>query len=80
MLHYLDKRDVSTLEYQMTTLAQRNNTVEEFYQQVYQYLSLILDKIDCLEFSEDALNAMTNTYREEALEEEAFRGLNNNFY
>lgn len=75
MLHYSDKRDVSTLEYQMTTLAQRGNTVEEFYQQVYQYLSLILDKIDCLELGEEALSAMTATYREKALDT-FIRGLN----
>lgn len=30
-LHYADKRDVSTLEYQMTGLVQGNSTVQQFY-------------------------------------------------
>lgn len=29
-LHYADKRDIGTLEYQMTTLIQRNQTIHEF--------------------------------------------------
>lgn len=77
MLHYGDKRDVGTLEYQMTTLAQRGNTIEGFYQQVYQYLSLILDKIDCLELGEESLSAMTVAYRGKALDT-FIRGLNGN--
>lgn len=77
MMHYSDKRDVGTLEYQMTTLTQRGSTVQEFYQQVYQHLSLILDKIDCLDLAEDALTAMTATYRDKALDT-FVRGLNGN--
>ena len=61
----------------MTTLAQRGNTVQEFYQKVYQYLSLILDKIDCLELGEEALSAMTDAYRGKALDT-FIRGLNGN--
>lgn len=75
MLHYSDKRDVGTLEYQMSTLVQRGSSVEEFYQQIYQYLSLILDKIDCLELGEEALVTLTSTYRDKALDT-FIRGLN----
>lgn len=68
MMHYSDKRDIGTLEYQMTSLAQRNNTITEFYQQVYQHLSLILDKVACLDLDDGALTAMTNAYRDKALD------------
>lgn len=49
-LHYADKRDLGTLEYQMTTKTQaKTQTVEEFHQAVYKHLSLILNKIGCME-------------------------------
>lgn len=67
-LHYADKRDIGTLEYQMTTLIQRNQTIHEFYQQVYYHLSLILNKLSSMEMSQDALNAMTQSYRGKALD------------
>lgn len=41
ILHYSDKRDISTLEYQMSILTQRNLTITDFYQRVYRHLSLI---------------------------------------
>lgn len=75
MMHYSDKRDIGTLEYQMTVLRQGNRTITEFYQAVYQHLSLILDKVSCLELDENSLKAMTNTYREKALDT-FIRGLN----
>lgn len=68
VLHYSDKRDISTLEYQMTVLAQRHLSITEFYQQVYHHLSLILDKIDCLELGEEALSVLTKSYRDKALD------------
>lgn len=68
MMHYSDKRDIGTLEYQMTVLCQGNRTINEFYQAVYQHLSLILDKVSCLDLDESSLCAMTNTYREKALD------------
>lgn len=67
-LHYADKRDIGTLEYQMTTLVQRNQTIHEYYQQVYYHLSLILNKLSSMEMSQDALNAMTQSYRGRALD------------
>lgn len=75
MMHYSDKRDIGTLEYQMTVLCQGNRTINEFYQAVYQHLSLILDKVSCLDLHETSLRAMTNTYREKALDT-FIRGLN----
>lgn len=44
-LHYTDKRDLTTLEYHMTTLVQGNNTIQKFYQIVYTELSLITNKL-----------------------------------
>jgi hypothetical protein len=67
-LHYADKRDLGTLEYQMTTLIQKNNSIHEFYQLVYQHLSLILNKLSTMEMSHDALNVMTRAYRDKALD------------
>lgn len=75
MIHYSDRRDIGTLEYQMTALCQGNKTINDFYQTVYQHLSVILDKVACLDFKEETLSAMTNTYREKALDT-FIRGLN----
>lgn len=77
ILHYSDKRDISTLEYQMSILTQRNLTITDFYQRVYRHLSLILDKIDCLEIGEESLSILSKTYREKALDT-FIRGLNGN--
>lgn len=74
-IHYSDKRDIGTLEYQMTVLCQGNRSITEFYQAVYQHLSLILDKVSCLELNDSSLLAMTNTYRDKALDT-FIRGLN----
>ena len=43
-LHYAGERDLTTLEYQMSTLVQGNSTIQEYYQQVYSHLSLIMKK------------------------------------
>lgn len=59
----------------MTSLFQGNRTISEFYQAVYQHLSLILDKVSCLDLGESSLHTMTNTYREKALDT-FIRGLN----
>ena len=66
--HYADKRDLGTLEYQMTTLTQSHNTVEQYYQMVYQHLSLILNKISSMNISTDAMHLLTETYRDKALD------------
>lgn len=67
-LHYADKRDLGTLEYQMTTLIQRNSSIPEFYQQVYYHLSLILNKLSAMEMGQESLNVMTQAYRDKALD------------
>jgi hypothetical protein len=68
-LHYADKRDLGTLEYQMTTLIQRNDmNVNAFYQAVYQHLSLILNKLSSMDMSQESLNVMTQAYRDKALD------------
>lgn len=74
-MHYADKRDLRTLEYQMTTLVQGRSSVPEFYQAVYQHLSLILNKLCCMDSSQEILNAMTQSYRSKALDT-FIRGLN----
>ncbi len=66
--HYADKRDLSTLEYQMTCLIQGRKTIQEFYAEVYTHLSLILNKISCMEINTEAMHVLTNTYRDKALD------------
>lgn len=76
-LHYADKRDLTTLEYQMSTLVQGNNTIQEYYQQVYSHLSLIMNKLSCMDISREAMDLLAQTYRDKALD--AFtRGLRGN--
>lgn len=67
-LHYADKRDLGTLEYQMTTLVQKGDTIPEFYQAVYHHLSLILNKLSSMEMSQESLDIMTRSYRDKALD------------
>lgn len=67
-LHYADKRDLGTLEYQMTSLIQGNSTIQEFYQAVYTHLSLILNKISCMDISSESTSLLTATYRDKALD------------
>uniref|UniRef100_A0A0K8USZ4 Retrovirus-related Gag polyprotein from transposon HMS-Beagle n=1 Tax=Bactrocera latifrons TaxID=174628 RepID=A0A0K8USZ4_BACLA len=74
-LHYADKRDVSTLEYQITSLVQGNRSIEEFYQAIYSNLSLILSKLGCMEVGTEARNLLTHSYRNKALDT-FVRGLN----
>lgn len=67
-LHYADKRDLGTLEYQLTSLVQGNSSVQDFYQEVYSHLSLILNKISSMDASQEALNLLMHAYREKALD------------
>lgn len=66
--HYADKRDLGTLEYQMSTLTQGSHTIEQFYQEVYAHLTLILNKIGCMKIGPEAMQLMTETYRNKALD------------
>lgn len=67
-MHYADKRDLSTLEYQMTCLIQGRKSVQEFYAEVYSHLTLILNKIACMEINDEAMQTLTHTYRDKALD------------
>lgn len=73
--HYGDKRDLGTLEYQMASLTQGNLTIHEYYQKVYSNLSLILNKISCLEAGSESRKLLVDTYRNKALDT-FVRGLN----
>lgn len=66
-LHYADKRDIRTLEYQIISLVQGNLTVQELYGQVYNQLSLILKKIGCMDLPDESLKLFTQSYRDKAL-------------
>lgn len=67
-LHYADKRDLGTLEYQMTTLIQGNSSVQDFYQEVYSHLSLIINNISCMTIGKEAMDILIQTYRDKALD------------
>lgn len=67
-LHYADKRDIGTLEYQMTTLVQNNNSVQDFYQEVYSHLSLIINNISSMTIGREAMDTLIQTYRDKALD------------
>lgn len=67
-LHYADKRDLGTLEYQMTTLIQGSSTVQDFYQDVYSHLSLIINNISCMTVGREAMDILIQTYRDKALD------------
>jgi len=75
--HFADKRDLKTLEYQLYALAQGNNTIVEFYQTVYQQLSLILNQVSNMDVSQETIQSLTTMYREKALDT-FVRGLNGN--
>lgn len=66
--HYADKRDLGTLEYQMASMTQGNSSVQDFYKEIYAHLSLILNKISCMEESEASIHLLTKTYRNKALD------------
>lgn len=74
-LHYADKRDVRTLEYQLGSLIQGKKSVDEFYATVNHQLSLMINKIKTENYSEDTMTVLIDTYRNRALDV-FIRGLN----
>ena len=56
--HYADRRHIGTLEFQMASMMQGNLPVQQFYQKVYYHLSLILNKISCMEVGEEGSKRM----------------------
>lgn len=76
-MHYADRRDLGTLEYQMSSMVQGQKNINEYYQSVYTHLSLLLNNIACMDIGQEALQVLTKTYREKALDT-FVRGLNGN--
>lgn len=68
VMHYADKRDLGTLEYQMASIVQGRNTIQDFYQEVYSHLSLIINKIGCMDITPESTKLLTQTYRDKALD------------
>lgn len=66
--HYADKRDIGTLENQMCVLYQGTQTFQQFYRSVYALLTIILNKVSCMEISEEGIQILTETYKRKALD------------
>lgn len=67
-LHYADKRDVRTLEYQLSQLTQGNKSLEEFYMEVNSQFSLIINKLKSGGHPPNVVSALIETYRDKALD------------
>lgn len=74
-LHYADKRDLRTLEHQLSNLTQKDLSIDEFYANVNHQFSLIVNKIKTETYSHDTMNVLIETYRNRALDV-FIRGLN----
>ena len=74
-LHYADKRDIRTLEHQLSQLTQKGSKMDEFYAMVNHQLSLIINKVKTESFSEETVNALIESHRNRALDV-FIRGLN----
>lgn len=74
-LHYADKRDLQTLEYELSTMRQKNNTIDEFYARVNHQLSLIINKLKTDNYSVETVEALISCYRNRALDV-FIRGIN----
>lgn len=74
-LHYAEKGNLGTLEYQMTTLMQGNNSIHEFYQIVYHHLFFILNKLSSMKMGRESLRNMRQCYEDKLLDT-FVRGLN----
>lgn len=74
-LHYADKRDIRTLEYQLNQLSQRGSKIDEFYAAVNHQFSLIINKIKTENYAKETVDVLVETYRNRALDV-FVRGLN----
>lgn len=74
-LHYADKRDIRTLEYQLYALYQGKRTIDEFFGEVNHHLTLIINKVqtECLSYVTAA--SIIEGHRNRALDT-FIRGLN----
>lgn len=67
-LHYANKGDLGTLQYQMTSIIQGEKSIQTFYQKDYTHLSLIRNKIRCMGIGRKSATLLTQTYRDKALD------------
>lgn len=67
-LHYADKRDMRTLEYQMSMLTQGKLSIDEFYAKINHQFSLIVNKIKTGSYSQETMNALVESQRNRALD------------
>ncbi|XP_055388934.1 uncharacterized protein LOC129618032, partial [Condylostylus longicornis] len=74
-LHYADKRDIRTLEHQMSTLTQGRSTIDEFYARVNHQFSLIINKIKTENYTKETIDVLIESQRNRALDV-FIRGLN----
>jgi len=66
-LHFADKRDVGTLEYELTQMTQVNQKLEDFYLRNNNHVSLIMNKIKSVNYSTEITNAFLAGQRDKAL-------------
>lgn len=67
-MQYADKRDVRTLEYQLSQLNQGNKPLEEYYSEVTKHLSLILNGLKAEGHSIEGVRALSEHSRQQALD------------
>jgi len=74
-LHYADKRDLRTLEHQMSQMNQGTKTIDSFYTTINNHFALILNSLKNAGQSPEVTAALVETYRNRALDV-FVRGLN----
>lgn len=67
-LHYADKRDLRTLEYQMGQMTQGAKTVEAYYSGINSHFALIIRCLKNGNQNPEILGALVETYRDRALD------------
>ncbi|KRG00322.1 uncharacterized protein Dwil_GK27734 [Drosophila willistoni] len=65
--NYEDKRDIGTLEYQMSMLVRGDGNLEGYYNNINRHLSLIVAKLRNAGHAKGVLEALIGSYRERAL-------------
>jgi len=68
MLHYADKRDLRTLEYQMAQMNQGTKTMEAFNSGINAHFALIIRFLKNGNQNPEILGALVETYRDRALD------------
>jgi len=68
MLHYADKRDLRTLEYQMGQMTQGTKTIDAFYSGINAHFALIIRCLKNGNQNPEILCALVETYRDIALD------------